>query len=230
MLSILDALPADEAAAILSDLSLCFLNVRDIVYPAGGRIGQVYFPTGAVLSVLTVMHDGDAVEIGTMGREGLSGAQLIFGGDRAPSQTICQIQGPAHVMAVDDFLKHFKTAPKFRLLAQRYTQALFNFMGQSIACNRLHTVNQRCARWLLLTHDRVNGDEFDLTQEFLAIMLGVNRPGVSIAAGTLQEAGYISYRRGHVNIRDRAGLESAACECYRISAAEFERALRGEMV
>jgi CRP-like cAMP-binding protein len=220
------ALPEREQAVVRPDLECVTLRARDILYPADEPLTFVYFPQGAVLSVLTFMHNGAAVEIGTFGLEGLSGAQLILGGDRAPSQMICQIPGEALRMPVDRFLKHLKTERTFQRIVRRYTEALFNFMGQSIACNRLHTVDERCARWLLMSHDRVGGDQFDLTQEFLAIMLGVHRPGVSIAAAALQQAGFIRYVRGHVEIRDRKGLESAACECYQISADQFSRSLR----
>lgn len=202
------------------------VHARDVLYPVDEPLRHVYFPEGAVLSVLTIMQSGAAVEIGTFGLEGLSGAQLILGGNRAPSKMICQVPGAALCMPVDRFLTHLKTARTFQRIVRRYTEALFNFMGQSIACNRLHTVDERCARWLLMTHDRVDSDEFDLTQEFLAIMLGVHRPGVSIAAGSLQEAGFIRYSRGHVQIRNRQGLETAACECYQISADQFTRSLR----
>ncbi len=222
---ILDALPASESASLLPTLEHVSLKAYDIVYEAGERLAAVYFPTTAVLSVLTVMRDGDAVEIGTFGREGLSGAQLVLGGETTPSRLICQVPGDAYRMSVASFLHAFETGATLHRLATRYTEALFNFMGQSIACNRLHGVNERCARWLLLTYDRVDGDEFELTQEFLAIMLGVQRPVVSLAAAALQHAGFIRYRRGHVQVRDRAGLESAACECYGINAREFARIL-----
>jgi len=204
-------------------LEFVALAAHDVVYPAGEAIDAIYFPITAVLSVLTVMRDGAAVEIGTFGCEGLSGAQVALGGERSASQVICQVPGDAYRMPVAAFLAHFETAPTFRRLVRRYAEALFNFMGQSIACNRLHPVNERCARWLLLTHDRVAGDVFELTQEFLAIMLGVQRPVVNVAARALQDAGHIRYHRGRVEIRDRAGLERAACECYRINADEFAR-------
>ena len=222
---VLDALPAPELALMRPHLERVTLKTHDIVYALGETLDRVYFPSGAVLSVLTVMNDGASVEIGTFGREGLSGAQLTLGGDRAPSQMICQVPGDAHWMPTDAFMAHFGSAEIFRRIVQRYTEALFNFMGQSIACNRLHTTSERCARWLLLTHDRLIGDKFELTQEFLAIMLGVHRPSVSVASGALQEAGFITYTRGCVTIRNRQGLESASCECYRINADEFERAL-----
>ncbi|HEY8320784.1 MAG TPA: Crp/Fnr family transcriptional regulator [Candidatus Baltobacteraceae bacterium] len=220
---ILDALPSAESAPLRAALEPVALAAYDVVYVAGAPIAAIYFPVTAVLSVLTVMRDGAAVEIGTFGCEGISGAQIVLGSDRSPSQMICQVPGDAYRLPVAAFDAQLASSPNLRRLVRRYAQALFNFMGQSIACNRLHAVNERCARWLLLTHDRVSGDAFSLTQEFLAIMLGVHRPVVSLAAAALQVAGYIRYRRGQVEVRDRAGLESAACECYRINADEFAR-------
>ena len=218
---ILDGLPPLESSAIAPHLCALSLAARDVLYSPNKPLDQVYFPTGSVLSVLAVMRDGSSVEIGTVGREGVTGAQLILGNARAPSEMICQVSGPALRISAADFMAHFETAPTFRRRVYRYTEALFNFMGQSIACNGLHSVNERCARWLLSTRDRVGRDEFHLTQECLAMMLGVRRPGVTIAAGALQQAGFISYRRGHVEIRDPAGLESAACECYQVTADWF---------
>ncbi len=222
---ILDAPPPVEASSVRRSLHRANLKARDILYPAGARRTRVYFPAGAVLSLLTVTRDGDAVEIGTFGREGFSGAQLVLGEDYAPTQLICQVAGEAHYMNAGEFLRHFSAGTMFRHYAQKYTAALFNFMGQAIACNRLHSVDERCAKRLLLTHDRVEADRFELTQEFLAMMLGVHRQGVSIAAARLQDRGFIRYRRGHVEIRNRHGLESAACECYNVSAYEFGRVL-----
>lgn len=208
---ILDALPELEAAAVRPHLKRVHLELGEVLYVTGEPFPNVYFPAGAVLSVLTLMRDGAAIEIGTFGWEGLSGTQLVLDEDRSPHQMICQIAGAAQVMAP----------------VQKYMVAFINFMAQSVACNRLHTVEERCARWLLLTHDRVKGDTFESTQEFLAMMLGVHRPGVTVAAGALQEAGLIRYRRGSVEIRDREGLESASCECYRANADAFQAVVRG---
>ena len=222
---IIDYLPDAEFAAIRPALEAVSLELGDVIYAAGEKITKIYFPTGSVLSALTVMSNGAAVEIGTFGFEGLTGAQLLLSGDSAPSQIICQIAGNAQRMRADVFLELIGQAPMLRRLVYRYTEALFNFMGQSIACNRLHTLEERCARWLLLTHDRVHQDSFGLKQDFLALMLGVQRPSVSLAASTLQKAGFIRYSRGHVEISDRAGLESASCECYQVNAREFHAAL-----
>jgi len=221
----LDAIPASEFEAISSCLSASALASGEIVCRPGERIARIYFPTSCVLSVVTVMQNGDAVEIGTYGREGMSGAAVVLGSTSAPSQMLCQVPGETLSLPVEDFSRVLAVAPVLDALARRYTRALFNFMGQSVACNRLHETAERCARWLALTHDRVPTDEFSLTQEFLAMMLGVHRPSVSLAAGALQNAGFIKYTRGRVTIVDRKGLEEVACECYGIGAAEFERAL-----
>jgi CRP-like cAMP-binding protein len=218
---VLGALPEMELAAVKPHLRPVALQAGEILYRPNEAVTRVYFPINAVLSLLALMQDGTTVEIGTLGREGLSGAPLLLGGKSSPSQLICQIAGQAFFIDVDAFLKQIRTAATLRRLAEAYALALFNFMAQCAACNRLHTVTERCARWLLLTHDRVDGDSFFLTQEFLAAMLGVHRPSVSVAAGTLQQAGFIRYKRGRVEIRDREGLESASCECYWVSARAF---------
>ena len=222
---LLGALPPAELAAIRPSLRSLTLKLHTPLYETGELIERIYFPLNSVLSVVTIMLDGSAVEIGTIGHEGLSGSQLIFGAERPASQMICQMEGEACWMDVQGFRRHLDTLAVFRQLVCRYTEAMFNFMGQSIACNRLHRVNERCARWLLLTQDRIGTDSFYLTQEFLAIMLGTNRPAVTVAASTLQEAGLIQYRRGRVTIKNREGLESAACECYSVTAANFRAAL-----
>ena len=200
---LLDSLPERELAAITPSLHSVSFALREVVYEQDALISHIYFPINSVLSVLTIMSDGNAIEVGSIGHEGLSGSQVFFGADRPQSQMICQIAGNAQCMKVEDFRKHLEKAPRFRALVYRYTENMFNFMAQSIACNRLHDVNERCARWLLLTQDRVGGDEFFLTQEFLAIMLGTNRPAVTLAAGALQQAGMIEYARGHIKILDR---------------------------
>jgi CRP-like cAMP-binding protein len=188
-------------------------------------LAHIYFPVSCVLSVVLLMQNGSGVEIGTTGREGVSGSiPLMLGTATAPSQTICQVPGDAKCVPLDAFLNALKDGSQLHSLTQNYARSSVALMGQSIACNRLHTLTERCARWLLLTHDRVGANEFALTQEFLAIMLGVHRPAVSIAAGTLQEAGFIQYRRGRVTVVDRDGLESASCECYRVAMGQLNGA------
>jgi len=149
---------------------------------------------------------------------------ILLGSASAPSQTVCQIFGTAKCLPLNVFQTSVSNGDALHSLTQRYARSSVALMGQSVACNRLHTLTERCARWLLLTHDRVISDQFTLTQEFLATMLGVHRPAVSIAAGALQQAGFIRYRRGHVSIIDREGLESASCECYKVAMGQLNGA------
>ncbi|MFN2527377.1 MAG: Crp/Fnr family transcriptional regulator [Candidatus Baltobacteraceae bacterium] len=207
------------------DLHDVSIDLRQGLYAFGEPIEHVYFPIDCVLSVVRMMENGDTIEIGTIGHEGMSGAQLAFRAERPESDMFCQVAGNAKCMRTSAFLGHFENLMVFRRLVFGCTEAFFNFMGQSIACNRLHRVNERCARWLLLTQDRVGKDEFYLTQEFLATMLGTTRPAVTLAAGILQEAGLISYHRGHLKIRDRERLEAASCECYEVTRRSMERAM-----
>jgi len=220
---ILDALPSDEFRSLEPHLKDASYKPGDVIYRSGEQLAHIYFPTSCVFSVVMLMQDGAGVEIDTTGREGLTGSlQVLLGSDTAPSQTFCQVPGDAKRISLDVFQECLAKGGQLRNLTQRYARAAVTLMGQSIGCNRLHTLTERCARWLLLTHDRVGSDQFTLTQEFLATMLGVHRPAVSIAAGALQQAGFIRYRRGHVTIVDPGGLESASCECYRVATGQLE--------
>ena len=163
--------------------------------------------------------------MGVVGREGMAGVPAFLGADRSPTEVFCQIPGECLRLPVAVFKEEVRQDGPFRAVIQRYTQALLNLVFQSTACNHHHTVDSRCARWLLMTHDRVGADEMPLTQEILAMMLGVRRASVTEAAGVLQRAGFIIYRRGRLTILDRAGLEAAACECYRVVRDEFDRLL-----
>ena len=198
------------------------------MFDAGGPIEHVYFPQNCLISIHTRMSDGMAVEIAAVGREGLVGLPVFLGGEQTPSTAFCQIPGRSIRIAAPAFRAAARLSPAFDAVLLRYTQALLTQVSQSVACNRAHSIEQRCARWLLLTHDSVDGDSFLLTQEFLAEMLGVHRPQVSIVAGSLQQAGLIRYSRGRVRILDRAHLEAAACECYGVVTREYQRLLRGE--
>ena len=213
---ILGALSAVETAAVVGDLRLVHLPQGQVIHEPLEPIARVYFPIDCVLSLITVMENGDAVESSVVGREGFSAPQLVFGARVPSSAMICQVPGRAMVMNADAFRSHLQALPDFNLLIFAYMEMLFNFMGQSIACNRLHTLNQRLARWLLATQDRVGKDEFPLTQEFLAIMLGVARSAVTTTAGAQQQDGLITYTRGVITVLDRTRLEEAACECYAI--------------
>jgi len=195
-----------------------------MIYQPGDRIDTVYFPIDAVISVVTVMGDGAQIEALTIGREGLTGAQALLGDQAvATLSTWCQVAGESYRLPFEAFATLCGRHPELRDLAQRFIAAQIDVMAQSIACNRLHYVNERCARWLLMTHDRVGRDEFHLTHESLATMLGVRRAGVSIAAAALQTAGHIRYSRGRFAIIDRTGLAQAACECYGAINDAYER-------
>ena len=169
------------------------------------------------------MQDGVAIEIVAIGREGMVGLPIFLGGEQTPATAFCQIPGRALRIDAEAFRVAVAVNPVLNTLLLRYTQALLTHVSQSAACNRVHPIEERCARRLLSTHDNVDGESFDLKQEFLAEMLGVRRPRVSVAAGILQRAGLIRYSRGRVQVVDRAGLESAACECYGIIAREYAR-------
>ncbi len=213
---ILDHLPPSELASIQNDLRLVSLSLNETVHDANAKLAHVYFPTSAVLSVLKIMNNGSAVETNAIGREGMAGVRTILGADRVVDKMIVQIPGEAYRMPVARFHEHYARRPSFRALLQDCTLKIIDSLSQSIACNRLHHVNERCAKWLLLTHDRVGASTFPMTQEFLSMMLGVNRAAVSIAAATLQSAGFIRYSRGKMTIRDRIGLEAVSCECYSV--------------
>lgn len=199
------------------------LPLKTIVYEPGGRIRDVYFPIDAVISVVTVMRDGTHIEAVTIGREGLTGAQGLLDGPVASQLTYSQVVGDAYRLPFARFTELCETYPALRALAERYLSAQLDVMAQSIACNRLHFVNERCARWLLMTHDRVGRSDFSITHEVLATMLGVRRAGVSVAAAALQHSGAIRYTRGRFSVTDRTSLEAAACECYAAINQAFAR-------
>jgi len=221
---LLDALPADEFEPIERQLEPVDLDVRGWIYKSGSAIEFVHFPVRCVISLVTMMDDGRGVEIATVGREGMVGIPVFLqSAYTSAHEAFCQVPGPSLRMRAEPFGALLSAGGTLHALLQRYTQALFSQVAQSSACNRLHTIEQRCARWLLQTHDRIGSDEFQLTQEFLAQMLGVQRSSVNAAAGAIQERGHIRYARGLITVLDRAGLEGDACECYRVIADEFDR-------
>ncbi|MBN9388869.1 MAG: Crp/Fnr family transcriptional regulator [Chloroflexi bacterium] len=213
----------DERQSVLAELELHDCEARHVFYELGAPIEYVYFPQNCVASILTVMQDGTAIEATTVGKEGLVGLPVFLGDDRSFQRAVCQVPGQVWRMEVNTFKELLGESAALKYELGRYTQALFFMVAQSSACNRLHTIEERCARWLLLTHDRVDQDQFHLTQDYLASMLGVRRASVNEAAGSLQKAGYIRYRRGVITVLDRPGLEAAACECYRVITDEFTR-------
>ena len=199
------------------------LNFRDRLYEAGEPLDHVWFPNSGVVSMVTELVDGNPVELATVGPEGMVGVALILGSDRMEHVAFNQIAGDALRMDAAQFRSSLEQCPALHRLLLRYTAALMQQISQGAACNRMHSVEERCARWLLMTHDRVYKSKFSLTQEFLGQMLGVRRPTVSLAAGMLQKAGLIHYVRGEITICDREGLERVACECYEVIRREFER-------
>ena len=215
---LLAALPSADYARLAPLLETIPLKLQDWIHKPGEPIRHVYFPGGGFCSILTVLEDGTMVEVATIGREGAVGISAIFDGDGGDSRSLAMVQAATDTcyrMPVDAFRQEMDRRGAFYELLTRYTQALLGLVMQSTACNAVHTVEQRLARWFLMAHDRVGTDSFPLTQEFVAMMLGVARPTVTIVAGTLQKAGLITYQRGRVTVLDREKLEAASCECYR---------------
>ena len=218
------ALPDDVYRTVANDLRLIAVTVGEPLQEHGAVVRDVLFPNGGVYSITNQMSDGRLVEVATVGAEGMLGV-AVFLGDRLGTGTSMQQvpDGPVPAMSVDAFLRHTSSAGAFRDIVGRYAQANLLQVMQCTACNALHTVEERCCRWLLQTHDRVRQDEFVLKQEFLAMMLGVARPSVTLVLGTLQKAGLISTHYGRIRVVDRAGLEAASCECYAAIVGHYER-------
>lgn len=224
---ILAALPPDELERLRDRMELLPMSVRQVVFEANRVMEHVYFPEDLVTSIVGLMEDGSAVETATVGNEGMVGVPVFLGAMQMAGQGFVQVSGSAWRLPAGVLREEVRRGGALSRLLGRYTQALFTLVAQSSACNRKHTVEQRCARWLLMTHDRVQADTFDLTQLFLSQMLGVRRATVTEAAGALQARGLIEYTRGRMTIVDRAGLEAASCPCYGIIRAEFARMLDG---
>lgn len=213
---------SDPGIAEIAEVGeLLKMPARFAIYRAGEPIADVFFPIDCVLSVVTRMKAGGEIEVGTIGREGTSGIPLLMDGTTTANDSYCQVPGRAIKMPAEHF-HHLRTTDKqFSALLNRYLQAYVNFLGQLTGCNRLHSVYERCARWLLLSHDRVGRNEILLTHEYLAMMLGSRRSGVTLALAALQRAGYIQYAHGCITIQDRAGLEETTCECYAVAQNQF---------
>ena len=220
---LLVALPRDERDRLLPHLEKVSLSLRDILYEANGPIAHVYFPLSGVVS-LVIEDSVFTLEVGIIGNEGLVGTPVFLGSERSPTRAITQIEGEALRLEAKVFQQEMRRGPLHGLV-QRYTQTMINQISQSIVCNHRHSVEKRMCRWLLMSHDRVGADEFPLTHEFLAQMLGVCRPTVTAVAGALQKAGRINYHRGRIAVLDRKGLETASCECYQVVAKELDRLL-----
>jgi CRP-like cAMP-binding protein len=222
---LLAALPPEDAARLLSQLAPVTWALGDVLYEPDRPLAYLYFPTTAVVSLIYTMLDGTTAEMGLVGNEGAVGIALFMGGDTTPNQAIVQVAGDAFRLPAAGLRTEFQRGGAVQLALLRYTQALITQISQTAVCNRLHAIEQRLCRWLLLTRDRVPTDQVQMTQEFLAHMLGVRREGVTVAAQHLQAAGLIHYARGHITILDRPGLEATTCECYQVVRTEFTRLL-----
>jgi CRP-like cAMP-binding protein len=222
---LLSALPSDEYQRLLEDLQPKEFSLGEVVYNSGGIQDYVYFPTTSVVSLLYTMRNGATAEMGLVGNDGVVGIALFLGGTTTPNRAVAQIAGAAYKVKAATLLKEFALGGPLQLLLLRYTQALITQISQTAVCNRLHSVENRLCRWLLLSHDRVQSNELLMTQEFLAHMLGGRRESVTVAAGRLQDTGIINYARGRITIEDRQGLEAKVCECYHIVKEETDRLL-----
>jgi CRP-like cAMP-binding protein len=222
---LLAALPAADLQSFSNALELVQLPLGQMLYEPGTQLRHAYFPTTSIVSLHYVTESGASAETAGVGNEGVVGISLFMGGNTTPSSAVVQTAGQAY--RLDRYLlqQEFNKAGALQRLLLRYTQALMTQMAQSAVCNRHHTVEQQLCRWLLLTMDRLPSRELIMTQELVASMLGVRRESVTEAAGNLQTAGYIRYRRGHISVLSRSGLESHACECYAVVRKERERLL-----
>ena len=222
---LLDALPRNDFERVASHLELLPMELGDVLYESGAKLRHVYFPTTAIISLLYVMEDGASAEIAIVGNEGLLGISLFMGGDTTPSRAVVQSAGYAYRLRADLLKSEFSRFGSTMQLLLRYTQALITQMSQTAVCNRHHSLDQQLCRWLLLSLDRLQTNDLSMTQELIANMLGVRREGVTEAAGKLQAAGLIQYRRGRIAVLDRNGLESRTCECYQVVKTEYDRLL-----
>ena len=222
---LLAALPTAEFERLAPHLEPVELRLGDVLCESGALLAHVYFPTTAIVSLHYVMENGSSSEIAGVGNEGMLGISLLMGGNTTPSRAVVQTGGQGYRLKAQLMQQEFKLAGPTQLLMLRYTQALITQMSQTAACNRHHSLVQQLCRWLLVTLDRMPTNELVMTQELVASMLGVRREGVTEAAGKLQQSGIISYRRGHITVLDRKGLQSQVCECYAVVRKEFARLL-----
>jgi CRP-like cAMP-binding protein len=222
---LLAALPAEILERISPHLELIPMPLGQVLYESGGQLQHVYFPTTAIVSMHYVLENGASTEIAGVGNEGVLGISLFMGGNTTPGLATVQTAGYGYRLKGRLMMEEFNRAGPMMRLMLRYTQALITQISQTAVCNRYHSIEQQLCRWLLLTIDRLPSHELTMTQELIAGMLGVRREGITEAAGNLQRAGLISYRRGHITALDRSGLESRACECYNVVKKEFHRLL-----
>lgn len=227
---ILRSLPADQRQAILARSEFVNLPKKRLLFDINQPITHAYFIEDGVASILSLLTDGTAVETLTCGREGMVGLPLYLGVDKASMQAFQQVPGSAWATPRDVFLEALEQSTELRHLLGRFTQASMTLMAQNSACNRRHSIEERCARWFLQTHDQMNGASYELTHQFLSQMLGVRRATVTVTAGGLQTAGLLTYHRGLVTVLNRPGLEEMVCECYAIIHNEYARLLGGDLL
>ena len=221
---LLASLPPDEWKRWQPQLELVPMPLGEVLYESGAVLSHVYFPTTAIVSLLYVLEDGASAEIAVVGNEGIVGISLFMGGESTPSRAVVQSAGSGFRLKAQIMKDEFVRPPVLHLLL-RYTQALITQMSQTAVCNRHHSLDQQLCRWLLLSLDRLQGDELVMTQELISNMLGVRREGVTESALKLQKAGLIRYARGHIAVLDRVGLEKRSCECYAVVKKEYDRLL-----
>jgi CRP-like cAMP-binding protein len=225
---LLASLPSAVLGRLEPLLELVSMRLGEALYESGSQMSHVYFPTTSIVSLLYVMENGSSAEIAIVGNEGVVGVALFMGGETTPSRGIVQSAGHAYRLKGLHLKEEFTRAAELQQVLLRYTQALLTQMAQTAVCNRHHSVDQQLCRWLLLSFDRLPGNELIVTQELIASLLGVRREGVTEAAGKLQKAGLIRYNRGHISVIDRPGLEARSCECYAVLKKEFDRLLPQE--
>jgi CRP-like cAMP-binding protein len=213
--NLLSKLPAEELAALLALSTHVEINLRDVLSPSGQTIKNVYFPLTGMISLVTELKDGTSLESMTVGHEGFAGLSLFHGVSTTPTMAMCQIEGAFLRVSAESFTQLLPSAPQLALLLHRYAQFAHEVVAQSAACNSMHLIEQRCARWLLISSDAVASRQLGLTHEFLSQMLAVRRPGVTVAIGELEKLKLIEHRYGKISILDKNGLEKVACECYR---------------
>ncbi|HWW07015.1 Crp/Fnr family transcriptional regulator [Collimonas sp.] len=222
---LLAALPEAEWQRWLPQLEAIEMPLGQVLYESGSTLNYVYFPTTSIVSLLYLLENGASAEIAVVGNEGLVGVSLFMGGETTPSRAVVQSAGQGFRLRARVMKEEFNRAGPVLHLLLRYTQALITQMSQTAVCNRHHTLDQQLCRWLLLSLDRLQGNDLVMTQELIANMLGVRREGVTEAAGSLQTAGLIRYVRGHITVLDREGLEKRTCECYAVVKKECDRLL-----
>jgi len=222
---LLAALPTETFARIAPYLELIALPLGDVLYESGDQLQHVYFLTSAIVSLNYLMENGSSAEIAGVGNEGVLGVSILMGGNTTTSRASVHTAGHGYRLKRQVMMTEFNRGGPTMALLLRYTQALMTQISQTAVCNRHHSVEQQLCRWLLLTLDRLPTNELIMTQELIAGMLGVRREGITEAAGNLQRAGFISYRRGHITVIDRSGLETRSCECYGVVKNEFDRLL-----